>query len=142
MSIEFPVPSVRAVIENEKSQILLVRRAHSNHGNGFWCLPGGKVDIGETVEESLIREVREEIGAEVASAKFLFYQDSLPFEKGKMHCIVFYFQCTISGPIILNDESSESAWVDANDLYRYPIAFRNDEGIRRFWGMKSSQIMK
>ena len=136
MPPEYPIPAVRAIIENEKVQILLIRRSHSNYGNGFWCLPGGKVDAGETVEESLDREILEEIGIPCSSKEFLFYQDSLPFEKGKMHCIVFYFLCSVSGTIRLNEESSEYAWVGEDRLDQYPVAFRNDEGIRRYWGMK------
>jgi mutator protein MutT len=139
MSAEFPIPAVRAVIENEKGQVLLVKRNHSTHGNEFWCLPGGKVDAGETVEASLVREVLEEIGIPCLSKKFLFYQDSLPFEKGKMHCIVFYFLCAVSGTIQLNDESCEYAWVGKDRLDQYPVAFRNDEGIRRYWKMKEQE---
>jgi 8-oxo-dGTP diphosphatase len=132
MPSDFPIPSTRAVIENGENRILFIRRHHSSHGNGLWCLPGGKVDVGETVEESLIREVREELGVEAVSPEFLFYQDSLPFEKGKMHCIVFYFHCGIEGPIRINDESSEYMWMDVERMDHYSIAFRNDEGIRRY----------
>jgi hypothetical protein len=58
-----------------------------------------------------------------------------------MHCIVFYFNCAVTGPIRLNDESSEYTWLDVDELDRYPIAFRNDEGIRRYWSMTKKPII-
>lgn len=47
-----------ALIINEHNQILLEKRSD----NGMWCFPGGSIDIGETVEEGVRREVKEETG--------------------------------------------------------------------------------
>jgi mutator protein MutT len=128
-----PVPVVRLMIENEEGEILFLRRAQTAYGEHGWCLPGGKVDYGETVEAAAMKELREETALEGRELRFLFYQDSLPPEPDSMHCINFYFACGVSGDLDLNPESSEWAWIGSADLDEYDIVFRNDEGVRRYW---------
>ena len=129
-----PVPVVRLIIPDPEGKVLFLRRARTAFGDGGWCLPGGKVDYEETVEEAALKELREETALEGRDARFLFYQDSLPPEPGSMHCINFYFECGVSGELEMNPESSEWAWLGPDDLDRYEIVFRNDEGLRRYWG--------
>ncbi len=130
---KFPVPVVRLIIQNDRHEVLVLQRADSTYAEGAWCLPGGKIDYGDTVEESTARELREETSLACDSLKFLFYQDSLPLKPGSMHCINLYFECSASGNIILNDESSHFAWVNPSDLSNYTIAFRNDEALLKYW---------
>jgi len=129
----FPVTTVRLLIVNEQGKVLLLRRQKGSYGAGGWCLPGGKVDYGQTVEEAAVKELAEETSLECVSSQFLFYQDSLPLESGGMHCINLYFECRVRGAVALNAESIEHAWVGPEDLDRYQIVFRNDEGLRRYW---------
>ena len=56
----FPIPGVGAIVVGSKG-VLLVRR-DKDPGKGFWSIPGGGVEVGETQEESLVREVEEETG--------------------------------------------------------------------------------
>lgn len=128
-----PVPVVRLIVPNTEGKVLILRRAKTAHAEGRWCLPGGKVDYNETVEQAVAKELREETALDCGRARFLFYQDSLPPEPGTMHCINLYFECTVSGEPQLNPESSDWAWVGPGELDRYEIAFRNDEGLRRYW---------
>ena len=132
-----PVPVVRLIITNDEGKVLFLRRAQTAFGDGGWCLPGGKVDYEETVEQSARKELREETALEAQDPKFLFYQDSLPPEPGSMHCINFYFECRALGEFELNPESSDWAWVGPNELDEYDIVFRNDEALRQFWEMDS-----
>lgn len=53
-----------AVIEKDDA-FLLTRRAEAAHLGGLWEFPGGKVEHGESVEDSLVREIREELGCDV-----------------------------------------------------------------------------
>ena len=134
--MEFPVPTVRLIVVDDEGRVLLLRRANADYGLGRWCLPGGKVDYGETVENTVAKELQEETALACKSARFLFFQDSLPLEPGRMHCINFYFECRADGEIHLNDESSEAAWIRAEDLGRFELVFRNDEGLRRYWSKR------
>ena len=132
-----PIPVVRAIIENSQGQVLILKRANTTSGQGQWCLPGGKIDYGHTIEETVAAEIREELSMQLISARFFFYQNSLPFEPGGMHCINFYFHCNVEGDPKLNDESSELAWIGPADLPEYNIAFKNDVAIRRHFADRS-----
>jgi 8-oxo-dGTP diphosphatase len=131
-----PVPVVRLIIKDNDDRVLILRRQNTSHASGEWCLPGGKVDYGETVEQSIVKEILEETSLVCAASRFLFYQDSLPMKQAGMHCINLYFECVVEGEIRLNDESSEFAWIGPADLARYPLAFRNDLGLMRYWKEK------
>ncbi len=131
---DYPVPIVRIIIPDDQGRVLILRRhAKSEYGEGSWCLPGGKVDYGDTVEDTVKKELREETTLECTAMEFIFYQNSLPLKPGRMHGINFYFKCTVSGEIELNDESSEYAWVGPDGLEAYDIAFRNDEALRLYF---------
>lgn len=132
-----PLATVRLVVPDPHRRVLLLRRAETDYASGGWCLPGGKVDYGETVEEAVHRELREETALECGEVRFLFVQDNLPSAPGRMHCINLYFECVAHGALRLNAESSEAAWVGPGELDAYDIAFRNDEALRRYWGIAS-----
>lgn len=127
----YPIPVVRALIENSEGRILLLRRARTEHGQGKWCLPGGKIDYGQTVEAALAKEIREETSLQLLAADFFFFQNSLPLHPGGMHCLNFYFHCRVSGDLKLNAESSEYAWIGPAEISNCNIVFRNDEAIVR-----------
>lgn len=55
------VPAASAVVVDEKGNILL----HQRTDNQYWSLPGGGMDVGESIEETIIREVKEETGFDV-----------------------------------------------------------------------------
>jgi 8-oxo-dGTP pyrophosphatase MutT (NUDIX family) len=132
-SIARPVPVVRLIVPDEDGKVLILKRARTAYGEGGWCLPGGKVDYGERVEQAVSKELREETALDCESARFLFFQDSLPPEPGSMHCINLYFECSVSGDLTMNRESSEWAWVGPDELGKYDIVFRNDEALTRYW---------
>jgi ADP-ribose pyrophosphatase YjhB (NUDIX family) len=56
------VPAVNVVVVNDASEILLIRRTD----NGKWALPGGAIDLGESVAQAAVRETLEESGIECA----------------------------------------------------------------------------
>ena len=131
--IPSPVPAVRLIITDADGRVLILRRAAGDTAGGHWCLPGGKVDYGDTVEQSAARELKEETGLSAVRLRFLFYQDSLPLTPGAMHCINFYMECHAEGDLVLNEESAEVRWIRPEDMPQYSIAFRNDEGLKRYW---------
>ncbi|TDD24092.1 NUDIX domain-containing protein [Actinomadura sp. KC06] len=55
------VPSVNVVVENDKGEILMIRRTDNEN----WALPGGAIDLGESVTQAAIRETKEETGIDV-----------------------------------------------------------------------------
>jgi 8-oxo-dGTP diphosphatase len=128
-----PQLAVRAIIQNGDGKILILKRANTQHGKDEWCLPGGKIGFGESVEQTLKREIRDETRLECVCGTFLYYQEVLPTEKLPTHFISLIFQCMVSGQILLNDESSLFAWVGPDNLADYTLAFDNEQVIRKFW---------
>jgi len=65
------VKVVVAVITDEQQRILITQRPlHAPHG-GYWEFPGGKLEVGESAEHALIREIKEEVGLDVHQYKLL-----------------------------------------------------------------------
>jgi 8-oxo-dGTP pyrophosphatase MutT (NUDIX family) len=132
-----PVPVVRLIVCDPSGRVLILQRAADSTDGGRWCLPGGKVDYGDTAEQSATRELVEETSLRATALRFLFYQDSLPPAPGRMHCINLYFLCAAEGEVVLNEESIAAAWIGSEDFPRFDLAFRNDEALLRYW--KESQ---
>ncbi len=132
-----PLPVVRVIVEDDDGRCLILQRRPGSLGGLLWCLPGGKVDYGQTLLEAASRELREETGLACPDdLRFLFYQDGLPLHEGGMHCVDLYFACGASGEVTLNAESVAHAWVGAEDLTDFPMAFGNGDALRRYWSEK------
>ena len=129
----YPVPIVRLIVPDASGRVLLLKRSNTSYAPGMWCLPGGKVDYGITVEEACLKELSEETGMHSRNVTFLFYQDSLPLSPGHMHCINLYFKCTAQGEIVINAESSDFAWVGPETIQNFEIVFNNEQGLMSYW---------
>jgi 8-oxo-dGTP diphosphatase len=117
-----PVVAIRVFAFDASGRILLLRRASSEYGEGQWCLPGGKLDYGDTPEGTVDKELAEETSLTAKGVTFLFYQNSPPIAAGKMHCLNLYFRCTAVGNVSLNEESSAFVWLSlAEALAQKPI---------------------
>lgn len=130
---QFPVPAARTIVSDERGRVLIVKRKPKQQCFGAWCLPGGKVDYGETAEEAAARELFEETSLECTAMSFLFHQDSPPMEPGGMHCLNLYFKCDCTGTLKLNEEADDFAWIGPDDLPHYHITFRHDTALERYW---------
>jgi ADP-ribose pyrophosphatase YjhB (NUDIX family) len=62
------VPCVGAVVHDAAGRLLLIQRGHDPH-RGRWSLPGGRIEAGESPEQAVVREVREETGLEVVPGR-------------------------------------------------------------------------
>ncbi len=105
---------VAAVIERQ-GKVLITRRPAGAHLGGLWEFPGGKPQPGETSEEALRREIREELGAEVSVGELIEAADwAYPDRRLRLS----FFRCRLRGePRPL--EGQELAWVAPADLGRY-----------------------
>jgi mutator protein MutT len=90
-----PRPCNAVILTNEKGEILLTRRAF-DPAKGTWDLPGGFMDTGETAEESVKRECKEELGIEVENITYLCSgPDRYLFKGVNYHTLGFVFVATI-----------------------------------------------
>ena len=104
-----PAPGVAAIIFDCNNRMLVLRRA-KEPALGMLDLPGGFVEIGETAEEAVIREVKEETGLKVDIEKYLF---SLPnhyiYSAMEVAPLDFFFLCRIIDPIRISLDISENS---------------------------------
>jgi nucleoside triphosphatase len=118
---KYPEPTVGALIIRPDGKLFLMR---THKWRDKWCVPGGHVDLGETVENAVIREVKEETNLDVHDLEFICYQESIydeAFWKSR-HFIFIDFSCkTDSTDVILNDEAQEHAWIGFDELDTLPI---------------------
>lgn len=114
-------------------RLLMERRLGTGHAPGEWCLPGGKVNDGSTVQEAMRTALKDETGRDCLDAEFLFHQHSLPLAPGGMPCINGHFRCRPAGKLVLSQESNAVAWVGRGELGSRPLAFRNHSELARCW---------
>jgi 8-oxo-dGTP diphosphatase len=116
-----PLVLVAAVVlVDADGRVLLARRPDGKSMAGLWEFPGGKVDSGETPETALIRELREELGIDVAAsclAPFTFASHAYP----DFHLLMPLYVCRKWSGIPLAREGQRLAWVRPARLVDYSM---------------------
>jgi ADP-ribose pyrophosphatase YjhB (NUDIX family) len=129
-----PKIAVNALVFNAQGEVLLAKRTD----NGLWCIPGGHVDLGETLAEACLRELYEETGLRGKVTRLVgIYSDpahSLHIAQGpEWHTVRVSFLCGITGGTITSsDETSEIRYFPTRELP--PLitdhALRIQDGLR------------
>lgn len=102
-----PLLTVDAIIQHTDGGIVLIKRGHEPF-KGKWALPGGFVDVGETVENACIREVKEETGLDVKIVCLMgVYSD--PKRDPRGHTVSIVYVCeTVGGELKGGDDASKA----------------------------------
>lgn len=103
------------VVNNGK--VLLLRRQRS-HGAGTWCLPGGHLEFGESLEDCAVRETREETGLTVRDPKFVAITNDLFGKENKHYITIFMKARYVSGTPRVNAEKemTDVGWFPWKEL--------------------------
>ena len=113
-----PSSSTVAFIMNDKDELLVVRRGKMP-AKGTLDLPGGFVDMNETGEEGIIREVKEETGLEVTEAKYIFSLPNIYLYSGiNIHTLDMFFECNVKDTNIVKamDDAEDYQWIALKDI--------------------------
>jgi 8-oxo-dGTP pyrophosphatase MutT (NUDIX family) len=118
------VPSVNVVVANDTDEILLIRRSDNDN----WALPGGAIDLGESVTQAAVRETREETGIDCEVTGLVgIYSDPKHIilytsnGEARQEFSVVLTARPLSGQPTPSDESTEVRWVSSAEAQSYTM---------------------
>jgi ADP-ribose pyrophosphatase YjhB (NUDIX family) len=138
------VPSVNVVVVNDAGEILMIRRSDNDN----WAVPGGAIDLGESVAQAAVRETREESGIECEITGIIgIYSDPkhviLYTSNGEVRqefSIVLTAR-PLSGLPTPSSESSEVRWVSASTVPAYTMDRSMRIRINDYFARKESPVV-
>ena len=110
--------AVVAVIENDKGEILVARRA-KDPAKDTLDFPGGFIDMYETAEEAICREIKEETRLTVTSIQYLFTIPNIyPYSNFEVHTVDIFLKCKVDdfSELKAQDDVSELFFISPNEL--------------------------
>ena len=119
-----PLVGVGVVVFNDQKQVALVKRGNEP-AKGLWAIPGGKVELGEQVRETAIREVREECNIEIEPQDLLGVVDLiLKDNNGKVqyhYILIDYLAKYTTGDLTPQSDATEAGWFFQHELDKLNI---------------------
>lgn len=105
-----------AVIVDSFENITEVFATERGYGEfkGQWEFPGGKIEVGETPQQALIREIQEELTVKIKVGKLI---DTIEYDYPKFHLNMKCFFCVIVYGDIILKEAEDSKWLNKDELY-------------------------
>ena len=120
------VASIAIIDAND--QILIAKRPNKKHLSGFWEFPGGKVEKGESPENALVREVKEELNIDINN-KCIAPLTFSEFDYKKFHLLLLLYVCRRWEGEPMSMEKNEIKWVKVNALRQYKMPPADDSLI-------------
>jgi mutator protein MutT len=128
-----PYVGVGAVIVQD-GRVLLVKRKHEPQA-GQWSIPGGAVEVGETLEGCLVREMAEETGLEIGVGPVIEVFDRIMRdEEGRVeyHFVLVDYLCRpVAGELCPGSDVADAVFVDPRELRRYELTAKATAVIER-----------
>jgi nucleoside triphosphatase len=129
---QYPEPTVGAMILDPQGKLFLMR---SHKWRDQYVIPGGHIEVGESIEQALRREIKEETGLDIDHIEFIGFQEFILDDAfwEKRHFIFFDYACTTESiQVTLNDEAQEYAWVPLAEALNWPIEPYTRSTIQRY----------
>jgi 8-oxo-dGTP diphosphatase len=110
-----PILAVSAAVIRD-GKVLIVRRAPRPPAADLYTLPGGVVEVGETLTEAVVREIREETALTIEPVALAGYREAIGRDddgRVRRHFVIMPFAARwIAGEPVLNDELTEALWLE------------------------------
>ena len=116
-----PLCTVGALVVNPNAEVLIVR---TTKWRGTWGVPGGKLDWGETLQEALLREFREEVALDLQQVRFALLQEAIldsQFHVPAHFVLVNYYAFSASTQVVPNEEIVEWVWLPPEQALSFPL---------------------
>lgn len=125
-------PGVPAIILNSKKEILLEKRSKNLFMYpGMWGLPGGLIEYGETIEQAIKRELKEELGVDSNIIKYGKPTTELPNKKYKVQDLGIPVYCKIFGTPKPLDETDEIRWFKPSEIKNMELAYNHKKILKQ-----------
>lgn len=114
---------VAALLFDQDGKILITQRPAGSHLEGLWEFPGGTIEEGESPEQALLREIKEEINLDI-KVKKLFWQERFEYDVKKIHISFYLCAITPGRQEVVPLEVADFRWVTIEELpnYKFPAA--------------------
>ena len=136
---DVPLVAVGAIVARD-GRVLLVRRGQPP-SEGMWAIPGGRVELGETLQEAAEREIKEETGLTIdARNPFHTFDVILRDEAGSVrfhYVIVDLLADYVSGTLHPGDDAREARWVTYGELEELSVNRTTLEVLKKVIGFTS-----
>ena len=103
---------VVAAIILKDGKVFATRRGYGEW-KGWWEFPGGKIEAGETLQAALVREIREELDAEISVGDLL---DTIEWDYPDFHLTMHCYLCTLQSESMHLNEHEAAAWLTADTI--------------------------
>ena len=103
---------VAAIIRDDEGRIFATQRGYGDFKD-WWEFPGGKMEAGETPEEALVREIREELSAEISVDELLC---TVEYDYPQFHLTMHCFLCSLIGEALHLNEHEAAKWLTKDEL--------------------------
>ncbi len=138
-----PLVAVGAIVVRD-SRVLLVRRGQPP-SEGLWAIPGGRVELGETLQEAAEREIREEAGLTIRAGNPVYTFDFIQRDDEGVrfhYVIVDLLADYVSGSVQPGDDAHEVRWVAPGELEELSVNRTTLEVLDKVIGFSSSARSK
>lgn len=134
-----PIVGVGAIVVRE-GKVLLVKRAAAP-SRGLWAIPGGSLELGETLQRGAEREILEETGIRIRAGAPVYAFDFIEYDTSnrlQYHFVVVDVEAEyVGGEVQAADDALDARWVSPEDLQGMPVS-RNTLKILKARGFISS----
>ena len=104
---------VAAAVIIDKGRVFATQRGYGEYKDG-WEFPGGKIEPGETPEEAIVREIMEELDADIEPFKLI---DTVEYDYPGFHLSMACYLCRLKSENIVLKEHEAERWLDKSSLY-------------------------
>ncbi|MGH9727374.1 MAG: NUDIX hydrolase [Candidatus Acidiferrales bacterium] len=134
---ERPVIAVGGVVISD-ARVLLIRRAQPPL-EGRWSIPGGLLELGESIARAVARELLEETGVQIRALELIEIYEKvlrLPNQPPQYHFVILDYLCELKGGNArAGSDVTDVAWVAENDLERFDLTIAAKRVVKRAFAM-------